>query len=268
MKDVKSSMVQVWCIIANALTNTGRANESSPNSKDNLALIDNFSTPVLGRCGWSSDFPAIIVSMKNWFFEKGHDTVYKDAGCTAQEYILKEMEERAKTLQRLVDAVKNAKNEQLRAAELELQNYREIFCDAKGELNKLTLANAYWVDSGHQRLEWVFIPARLKWLTMKDIADKANAEAMKIDPKFVPAEFATFDTTIPAKIREYTNYDEIVDTQYRGNNDAANQNRLTWKDYTKAAYRRIGAGTVPKVSESEFRAGGGEGPRRGYQYAR
>lgn len=254
MKTIKvKGPIAFWMMIASGLTNTGRVSESKETSNENLKLVDNFATPTAGICGWSEAFPAIIAPIKNWFFEKGFDKQDESVGCTAQEYVDAENKKRAAVLQGLLEELGKASNDQKPAIETTLQNFRDIFCDAKDELHKLTLANAYWVDSGHQRTEWVFIPARLKWLRDRLTVLSVNAAAIARDSSVKAIEYADFPVTVPAIVREYDDLDEVVTTQYTDNVNVQDQTRLNVLDLTKAARFKIGYGGYPRCSETDFR---------------
>ncbi len=274
MRDIGTRLIAVAYLIADELTNLGRADESEPDSGPNRALIENFATPRAGICGWNPEFPAVVVPMKDtklWFFTKGFDFMNPAVGCTAQEFINAEMVRREMHLTGLKAVAKDAKDDKRVLAEMDLLNYQQIYCDKAGNLIKLTLDNSYWVDSGHQRLEKVFVPARLLWMQKKAAVAASNASAAAAakaaGEKFEPVELPPFEVTIPCLERVYANIEEAVEAQTDGNCAKDFSTKLGFRDLVKSARRQIGNGPVPKKSEGDFRGGGGDLQRGAYHAA-
>jgi len=245
-------------LISTPLTNFGRAQNSNRNSNDNQRNVQAFQETK----GWSPQFPAVVVSMHNWPCNKGPD--FPVWGCTAQEYIDAAMKRRAEQWEEFKNAINaaNLEGEKLAAAKRELQAFEDIFTDGKGQLIQLTLDNAYWVHSGHQRSEYVFLAAYAEFLRRKETHDPDADE---------------YHLTVPAIVGTYTDILDLLEDQVAANSSATIQNKLQPLDYAKTAVKAIGTGMTPRISESRFRRWGAEKqggknntgayPRWGYKLA-
>lgn len=250
-------------IISTLLTNISRQSDSKPNSGDNLRMIEGF----IATGGWSPEFPAKLSPMTAWPFEKQAGAMPN--GCSAQEYVDSANKHRVERLAELEAILARANNNDSRdKAGNDLDAYREIYCEG-GKLIKLTVKNAYWASSGHQRSEFVIDQAYTEWRRRHGIAAAANGAA-GLDDKF-----PTFSLEVPALVVEYADLNEVATDQIRGNSAAANQNKLGVLDYAKSGRRMIGYGMAPKVKENEFRqvcsglekGNSGAASRAGYLYA-
>lgn len=243
---MKTSTTQIYVafryVISTLLTNISRHNDSKPNSGDNLRMQEGF----IATGGWSPEFPAKLSPMTAWPFEKRAGSMPN--GVTAQEYVDAENKARKLTLEKLEKTLANATADDARkVAANELDAYKDLYCEADGSLTVLTVDNAYWASSGHQRSEFVMRQAYTQWRWMRDQSVAASEDAGIKD------KFPEFNQEIPALVVEYFDINEVAMDQIRGNSAAANQNKLGVLDYTKSARRMIGYGMAPKLKENEFR---------------
>lgn len=226
------SYEEIAFFIADPLTNMGRQRDSNKNSVDN---VKNRSAMVASG-GWSPEFPAVIVPMTSWPFVAAAVT----GGMPAQDYIDKEMERRAAVLaQKKLNATKDAESL------LGYNCFVTLYCGEDGELIQLTIDNAYWVNSGHQRTEFVYYEAYCEYCRQKAENDK-----LPVGDRVTLKEFSL---KVPALIGVYTDLNDILSNQLGANTSSAIQNRLTVLDLTKAAVFAIGKSEAPLVNEREFR---------------
>lgn len=238
--------VLFWNMVSTPLTNH-REEDSNEKSTANLEIIESM---IIQR-GWSPQFPCVAVSMKNWPFEKSE---LVPLGCTAQQYIDREMERRRTLFENLV---KNAKDATDRT---QLKAFIALYCfqdnDGKDCLNVLTIKNAYWVHSGHQRTQFVFMNAYVAYLTRLETASlaKTTEAAEDIAPPdgfrlTIPTLIGTFSTNLPpdAILRE------IARDQLTANMAVGKQNVPKLKDAIKFAVWEMGTGAAPLIRERPFR---------------
>lgn len=229
MKIVKqSTLVERWQVISTHETNLCRDKDSQPDSVENQRLIQTIANDK----SWSPECPAIFVPMSNWLF----------SGLTAEEYVQAEMDRRTARFAALSnDPVKNA---------TELVAFKATYCNPKGDLYKLTVKNAYWAFSGHQRLQRVFDGAVRLYYEERFAAEEASKKAGE------PFDgYPEFSMLIPCSVREYDSTTEILLKQMEGNEQQSIQNSLTTLDLVKCARELIGYEPMPKMNESQFRKG-------------
>ena len=266
----KQKEVPFWSLISTPLTNLSREDDSSANSTPNLEIIES----MVNQGGWSSQFPAAIVSMQLWPFQSVRN------GCSAQAYLDAEMQRRKDVFDNLVKGAKDEHGRFLLKAFIDLYCYQDK--EGKDVLHGLTLKNAFWVHSGHQRTQFVFLNAYVAYLTrLKARSEETKKEVLEDMPTL--AEFAL---DIPAVIGTYVEKDrstsdilrEISRDQISINMAAGKQNVPKLKDAIKVAVLEIGDSLAPMIKERPFRAlfslkDGGSGdnsgamPRHAYKLA-
>ena len=234
-----------WVLISTPLTNLGRQNDSTESSTPNLELQEF----MIGSRGWGIQFPCVAFSMKLWPFEKRGSVPH---GMEAQAYVDEEMKRRA-LLQDVY--VKGAVNEEGR---LRLEAFTELYCkklpDGKHVLHELTVKNAFWVHSGHQRTEYVFLNAYALFKT-RMVAQAAPTAIVDELP-----ELSGFKTTVPTIVGSYDPKEDVGDIllailkdQVSANMSAGKQNKLQILDGFKAAVLAIGDKVAPCIKERPFR---------------
>lgn len=233
MQFENTKLMPRWVFIANLRTNLCRKSDSDANSNANQTIIHS----MYAGGGWSPQMPHAAVSMKTWPFEKSTEV---PNGCTAQEQIDEEMAVRLDILNNL------KKDEGTDEGRVVLQAFRDLYCDKKGNLHKLTIENAYWTHSGHQRMEFCFTEAytQYKLVEFKNSVTKVEADKEPLVP-FVPE--------IPTLIGTYVDLRDILEDQLRVNANVGEQNKLTVFDYIKNAVIMIGTTGVLGITEKAFR---------------
>lgn len=240
--------------VSTPATNFGRARDSNPNSVDNLKNI----SAMQESCGWSPEYPMVAITMR---------TFPKEVGMTAVEYLAKEISRRADNWEARKTATLKADlaSDKQADANRDLKAYEDLYCetvDGVKQLIQLTVDNAYWVHSGHQRTQFVFLLAYTEFLKRQEADDEDLKE---------------FHLTVPCLTASYTDFMDLLENQVASNSSAANQNKLTVMDFTHTAVQAMGNGLTPKIKESTFRRWGAEKnakaansgayPRLGYKLA-
>ncbi len=221
-----------WHFISTNLTNMARQDDSDFDSVANLDI----QASMLTSGGWSDQFPMAAISMKNWPFVF---SPIREDGCTAEEYIAKEMANRERILAELE---KNASSPD--GAE-RLDAFRNLFCDKQNVLHKLTLAVAKWVHSGHQRTQFDYLPAYTQYLFRVRDINKMPEEERPFLVEWnhdIPCVVGTYDTEL-----------DILKDQLLINAAASKQNKLKIFDMFKGAVTAVGTGHEPAISERQFR---------------
>lgn len=216
-------------IISTPLTNLCRAKDSSPDSPNNKTLIKAFQASL----GWSTQLPLVGCPMSLWPFTAAE----LPNGCSAQEYVDRENTRRA---DKHVVLSNNLSKEQKDADVCALQAFEELYC-VDGKLIELTIDNSYWVHSGHQRSQFVFMQAYADHL----LRLKAHVEGDVVED---------YHLTVPViEVLSYTDINDIARDQMGINSSVGEQNRLQVLDYARTAVRIIGKTGAPKITEREFR---------------
>lgn len=229
-----------WHFIADKVTNLGRQEDSDRNSNANLEIQES----MLNCGGWSDQFPMAAVSMKNW-----PECFTVDPGCSAEDYIAREMARRQQSLEDL-------KKDVTEDGVLRLEAFITLFCNKDGELHKLTLSNGKWVHSGHQRTQFDYLTAYTLYLIrlrnnakIPDTYTDGKGNVIVNDKPLI----VEWIHEIPCVVGTYTDEMDILKDQLQINAAAGKQNKLKVFDMLKAAIMFIGSGFTPNGTERQFR---------------
>lgn len=237
--------------ISTPQTNFNRQKDSRKESPDNLKNVQAF----VESGGWSPQFPMICVSMHHWpLAEKISAVAYVAGEMTRRKAVWDELEKECIKADTTGDAKAQA------IANREMKVFEDVFC-SDGKLIELTVDNAYWVHSGHQRTQFVFLAAYYEYLRLFDDGEE------KLKP---------FRLTVPACTATYDDFMDILEDQVSANSTTNIQNKLGVLDYAWTAVQAIGTGMTPAINESRFRRWGADAsgkpnsgayPRLGYKFA-
>lgn len=237
MREIATKRVLFRMTSSHPATNIGRFRDSSLKSNDNLSLVEAF----IVKGGWSSAFPAELVAMSDrWCFD--YDEVICLKGMDRQKYIDDENKRRVA----LFEATKADLTEDGKIA---YQAMRDIFCDGGDELIPFDGGDEdYWVNSGHQRSQFVFVPAYCEFLRRKASGELPQDATFSLD---IPCVIKTFDNPQGSQA---SLLNDVLKDQMTANASAGSQNKLTILDLFVSAVLAIGRGASPALRETDFRS--------------
>jgi hypothetical protein len=237
MKTLRQELTQYKYLISHLSTNVGRQHDSKAQGTENRKIIDSF----VASGGWSNDYPCVVGEMSGpWYFT--FEKQMRPLGCTALEFIARENKRRA-------DKYTELKESKSDDAPLLMKAFQDIYCE-NDVLVELTLNNAFWVHSGHQRSQFVMFEAYVSYL-------KSLQGIKEVDTKIPDDErlhsVKEFSLLVPVNVKEFESFDEILTDQMQMNMAQLGVNKLDVLDLTKGGVQSIGTGAAPAIKERDFR---------------